>query len=237
LRFDAVGRFGGAAGGNTAANSVDPANKKFYSSHADVESTLGPALKARFPETTKWTAGQPKYPCAGYCTAMKANHHASSSSVDTYLLSRLQPRLLVVSSGIKARFHNHPTQQVIDRATVGQTATWGVKDAPNTTVPNSVDRIYLTEVANRVKNVAFTVNLRDRCRIVGDVVLRPVDETVKAVQDSTAPGSTLTVQVYGSGDQTTLHDPNTTLRSTVAKNSPASASGYPIGPWTHSDTH
>jgi beta-lactamase superfamily II metal-dependent hydrolase len=228
---------GGPPGGNTAATSVAAGTKKYYSSHADVESTLGPALKAFFPKTTKWKASEPKYPCAGYCTVMKANHHASSSSVDTYLLSTLQPRVLVVSSGIKTRFHDHPTQQVIDRATVGQSATWGVKDTPNTTVPNSIDRIYLTEVAAKVKNAAFGVDLRDRCRIVGDVVIRPVDETVKAVQDSTAPGQTLTVQVYGYGDQTTMKDPDTTLRPTVAKNSPANANGYVIGPWTHSDTH
>lgn len=227
---------GGATGGNTTANSVDASTRKYYSTHADVESTLGPALKAYFPKTTTWKANEPKYPCAGYCTVMKANHHGSSSSVDTYLLSTLRPLLLVVSSGIKARFHKHPTQQVIDRASREQTAAWAVKDS-TATVDNSIDRIYLTEVAQKVKGTAFGVDLRGRGRIVGDIVVRPVDETIQQVQASTKPGEKLDVQVYGTGAQTALADTQTTLRATEPLNNPASPQGYPIGPWIHSDTH
>ena len=231
---------GGAAGGNFGTNAVVAGAKKFFSSaHADVESTLGPGLEALFPATTKWLANRPKFVTAGYCTVVKANHHGSSSSMDVHLFGTLQPLLLLISSGVKSRFHNHPTQQVMNRATKTQTANWGLraagkKKADSVMVDNSIGQIYVTEVGKKVKNAAFGVNLYT-ARIMGDIVVRPVDETISAIQGATARGEELTVQVYGTGAASGMTDPNTTLRPTVVQNKAGSI--YPVGPYTHSDTH
>lgn len=230
---------GGPAGGNTGTNAMDTAAKKYYSTHADVETTLGPALQAFFPATGAWQAGQAKFRCAGYCTVMKANHHGSSSSVDVYTLATLQPSIVVISSGVKTRFHRHPTQQVIDRISAGATPSWAARPIagwpyPLANVANTVQQVYLTEVADQVRGQTFPVNLRGG-RIVGDIILRPIDETIQAVQAATAPGTQLSVQVYGTGDQTVLLDPRSRLRPTEARN--AAGSMYPIGPWLHSDLH
>jgi beta-lactamase superfamily II metal-dependent hydrolase len=114
-------------GGNFGANAADTGSKKFFSQHADVETTLGPALEAYFPKTAIWVKGQPKFTADGYCTVFKANHHGSSSSVDVHLLATVQPLVFVGSSGVKARFHNHPTQAVMNRITKAQTAQWGTR--------------------------------------------------------------------------------------------------------------
>jgi hypothetical protein len=228
---------GGPAGGNTGSNAVDTGNKKFFSQHADVESELGRALEIRFPASTQWKPGEPKFVTAGYCTVMKADHHGSSSSVDVYFLATLRPCVLLISSGVKARFHRHPTQQVIDRATAGQTARWQPRPVNGTspgTVANTIQRVYVTEVAKKVRNTTFSVNLRD-APIMGDIVVRPVDETVRAVQNANARGTPLTVQVYGSGIRTEIADPRTELRDTAPQNPRPRT--YPITPIEHSDTH
>ena len=228
-----IGGNGKNGGGNFGTNGMDTAGKKFFSGHADVESKLGPALEAFFPGTTAWKAGQPKYPNAGYCTAVKANHHGSSSSVDVYSLATMRPCVAVISSGVKARFHRHPTQQVMDR--MSNTPRWPLRGKTRTTTtPNTIVQVYLTEVAAQVKGKVFPVDLRGG-RIVGDIILRPVDESVAAVQASTAAGTPLRVQVYGTGAQTGLADPTSVLRPTVARN--AARANYPIGPWIHQDTH
>jgi beta-lactamase superfamily II metal-dependent hydrolase len=229
------------AGGNFGDNSMDSASKKSYSVHADVETTLGPALEAYFPATpTKnYATGKPKFTCPGYCTVMKANHHGSSSSVDVHLLGTLRPLLLLISAGVKTRFHNHPTQQVLNRADAGETLQWGLraagkKKADTVKVDNTIEQIYVTEVAAKVRSTKFTVDVYN-ARIMGDIVVRPVDETVVAVQNATQPGTQLTVQVYGVGELSILKDKTSALRPTVAKN--AAGSTYPIGPFEHSDTH
>src|ERR1022692_2791132 len=227
-------------GGNFGGNAVATGTKKFFSSaHADVETTLGLGLEVLFPATAKWLANQPKFVNPGYATVVKANHHGSSSSLDVHLLGTLQPLLLLISSGVKSRFHNHPTQQVMNRATKAQTATWGLHKtlkrlADSVKVPNSIAQIYVTEVGNTVKNVTFRANLYT-AKIMGDIVVRPVDETISAIQAATAKGQKLTVQVYGTGDLSKMTDPGTTLRDTVTPNVPVSI--YPLGPFTHSDTH
>jgi hypothetical protein len=85
-----------------------------------------------------------------------------------------------------------------------------------------------------VKNKAFGVSIYG-AKIMGDTVIRPVDETIAAIQDATASGTSLTVQVYGIGVQTDLADPASTLRPPATVN--AATAIYPIGPFTHSDTH
>jgi beta-lactamase superfamily II metal-dependent hydrolase len=231
---------GGPDGGNTGANAAAVGTKKFFSQHADVETDLGRALEAYFPKTVSWDVDEPKYPTAGYASVLKANHHGSSSSVDVYLLATLQPMMYVGSSGVKARFHNHPTQAVMNRINYTATPTWGLRPVGTPpvspgTVGNSISGTYLTEVAAKVKNKAFTVDVREGV-ILGDIVVRPVDETISAIQNAIAPGQELRVQVYGVGVQTTLADPDTTLRPTAAVSTGATDI-YPIGPFEESDTH
>jgi beta-lactamase superfamily II metal-dependent hydrolase len=228
-----------AAGGNFDANAVDPSTKKSFSTHGDVESVLGPALEAYFPKTTTWVKGQPKFPADGHATVFKANHHGSSSSIDVHFLATVQPIVFVGSSGVKARFHRHPTQEVMNRITYDQTDEWGRRAAGTVLadavkVDNTIAGIYLTEVAEKVKNKAFGVDIYD-AEIMGDTVIRPVDETISALQDATAPGQELTVQVYGVGVLTDLSDPDTILRPPTSPNPATNI--YPIGPITHSRTY
>jgi hypothetical protein len=229
---------GGPAGGNHGDNAADVGTKKFFSQHADVESTLGPALEAFFPQTAKWAKGKPKWTADGYCTVLKANHHGSSSSVDVHLLATVQPAVFAVSSGVKARFHGHPTQAVMNRVDSTETGEWGRRAAGKTKadavkVDNTIVKTFITEVGQKVKNKAFPVDVREAL-ILGDMIIRPVDETVNAVQQATTAGTDLDVQVYGIGVQTDLADPNTTLRPTEA----VDATGiYPIGPYLVADEH
>jgi beta-lactamase superfamily II metal-dependent hydrolase len=225
-----------AAGGNTGSNAMNVSNKHSYSMHADVESALGRALEKFFTATTAWTANAPKYPAAGYCTVMKANHHGSSSSVDVYLLGTLRPCVAIVSSGVRSRFHRHPTQEVINRMSSATTARWGLRPAGKTDTANTIKQVYVTEVGDLVKNKAFSVDLRG-AKIIGDIVIRPVDESIHNVHVSTAPGQQVSVQIYGSGDQTTLADPTkNTLRATEGKTGDYKDYAF-IGPFYHTDTH
>lgn len=225
---------GGAAGGNTGNNAADTGGKKFFSQHADVESTLNPVLEANLPATAQAQAGQPKFTVPGYCTVIKANHHASSSSVDVYTLSTTRPRIAVVPTGVKARFHRHPTQEVLNRMSPGQTPQWGVRQgsAVQGPVGNTLAGIYVSEMADHYKNNAFTVDQREAL-IVGDVIVRPVDETVVAIQQATAFGTALRVQVYATGDQTVAIGAGTALRDVDAGNPTAP---YRIGPFMHTCT-
>ncbi len=220
---------GGPAGGNLGDNAAQ-AGKAFFSQHADVETELGPALEAFFPATGTWVAGQPKYPTDGYATVLKANHHGSSSSVDVHLLATVQPLVFVGSSGVKARFHAHPTQAVMNRIDVAMTPQWGRRGPAGYTVPNSIAGTYLTEVAEKVKNKSFDVDIYE-AEIMGDVVIRPYDETISAVQSANAKGPGMTVQVYGTGVMTDLVDPATTLRPVTGPYQPTAI--YPLGPIEH----
>jgi beta-lactamase superfamily II metal-dependent hydrolase len=225
---------GTAAGGNVGVNAVDPNSKAYYSTHADVESRLGPAMRRRFPATAVRIAGQPKYPSAGYCTILKVNHHGSSSSLDVNFLATLRPAVLVISSGLKSRFHRHPTQQVMNRATAARTAQWFVAGSAGAQVANSISGIYVTEIAQRYKGTVFATDIA-HAGVLGDVVVRPVDDTVVAVQASAGAGTVpLSVQVYGTGDQTTVAGATTALRPTAAV---AACAVYPIGPFIHTDQH
>ncbi|MBC8029580.1 MAG: hypothetical protein H7Z16_05665 [Pyrinomonadaceae bacterium] len=229
-----------AAGGNTGSNAMNESKKKAYSVHADVESKLGPALEKFFPATTAWTANEPKYPSAGYSTVMKANHHASSSSVDVYLLATLRPCVAIVSSGVKSRFHHHPTQEVINRMNKTATPKWGLRPKGTSKTDNTIQQVYVTEVAAvgfKVKNKPpYSVDLLG-AQILGDIVIRPVDESIKEIQDSTDGGKQLQVQIYGTGAQTLLADaaPTNVLRPMETKTG-AYGPGY-IGPFYHTDTH
>lgn len=228
---------GVAAGGNYGKNAMDPSTKKATSRHADVESTLGPALEAAFPATSVYKKDTPKFTTNGYATVMKANHHGSNSSDDVHLFATLRPAVFLLSSGIKSRFHRHPTQEVLNRADPTTTPKWGCHGTDDTPadsvlIENTIKQIYITEIAGKVKGKAFGVN-KYKARIMGDVIIRPIDETVNAVQQATTKGATLTVQVYGMGQLTELFDPKSEFRPTET----VTDGPYPIGPWEHSDKH
>jgi beta-lactamase superfamily II metal-dependent hydrolase len=235
-----IGGDGGPKGGNTGDNAASTTEKKYYSQHADVESVLGPALERRFPATkpAEREKDKPKFPHAGYCTVMKADHHGSSSSVDVYFLATIRPVVMLISSGLKARFHEHPTQQVINRATAATTKNWQSRPVNNKAVPpvpNSIGGIYITEVVQEYKDESFDVDI-ESAAIVGDIVVRPVDETVVAVQEeATATMQQLVFQVYGTGAQTDLTDEVDRALRPVDFDHPGGM--YPVGPEHYSDQH
>jgi len=230
-----IGGNGLEPGGNEGDNAMDADGKPHTSRHADVETTLGPAIEGFFPATEEWEVGEPKYPSDGYCTVFKANHHASSSSCDVHFMSSIVPDLAIISSGVRSRFHHHPTQEVINRMSDTETPDWGLSGTDKTT-ENTIEQVYVTEVADRVKGKAFATDLRG-AKILGDIVIRPVDETILALQsageEDHVGGVELEVQIYGSGEQTSLADPTTTLRPTEAKNGGYAAYSL-IGPFYHS---
>ncbi len=235
------------AGGNEDRNTMDPDEMNNFSlSHADVESTLGPALEAYFPRTgdDDYEAGKPKVLSPGSCTVAKLSHHGSMSSNDVYMLATLRPQVIVCSSGLRARFHWHPTDQVINRITVAATPEWNVRQAkpgpkPDP-VPNTVGAVYLTEVAEKFvhgkKKQVFEVDLQG-AKIMGSIVVRPIDETVLDVQEATAPkASTLSFQVYGNGQRTDLGKAGAGYK--VRDAVPLATSGYyPIEPVQHDLQH
>ncbi|MDI2124826.1 hypothetical protein [Yinghuangia seranimata] len=246
---------GGAAGGNFLDCAVDTSKKKSYSQHANVETDLGEALEASFPKTKlvpdTVTPTDPKAPKApkrliyppgepiflhnGYATVMKANHHASSSSCDIHLFGTLRPLLFIVNSGVKSRPHGHPTKETINRATASHTAKWQLRDG-TTMVDNTVAQVYVTECAETYHGGEFDTDLYDG-KIIGDIVVRPVDGTVTACQDAIESGTKLRVQVYGTGKQTARFSNRNALRDLDARDVNASGSTYPMGPWEHEDTH
>jgi len=68
---------------------------------------------------------------------------------------------------------------------------------------------------------------------VGDMIVRPVDESVVAIQQAAAFGTALRVQVYATGDQTGVDGDQTALRD-VDRGTPTAP--YPIGPFMHTCT-
>ncbi|WP_018638736.1 ComEC/Rec2 family competence protein [Parafrankia elaeagni] len=253
FRFYAAGDIAGngaEAGGNTGANKAAVAHGATkMSSHGDVETVLGPAVKARFPRTLTATANAAKFPVAGQVTVMKASHHGSMSSNDVFMISALRPSIAVISSGVKRRFHAHPTQAVLNRLAKSQTPRWGVYLPPAPPAPpppapplppvdNTVQAIYVTEIASKAKMsgqkkvTAFNLDLRG-AKIVGDIVVRPTDESVLAVQAASKFGTKLVVQVYGTGAQTAL----TTAKAALRPTETVGTTQYPIGPDLWEITH
>ena len=236
-----IGGDGSEGGGNFLNNDKDtqliPTDAvKSPTAHADLETPVERALRAYFPATEEWQRGQPKFPCDGYATVMKADHHGSKSSNDVFLFGTLQPMLLLISCGFRTLFHRHPTQHVLNRASATATPDW---ETPDDDTPNSIKQVYITEVADTVvtsanKHIAFggSLNLHG-ARIVGDIVVRPVSESLLAIQSAEAPGTALEVQVYGTNASTDLSGTATTLMAPHAAGAPP----YPIGPFYHSDVH
>jgi hypothetical protein len=243
------------AGGGKGAKKLAAASK--MSDHADIESLLGPALEAAFPRTVippvpvPVPAGLPapaavpfpKCPNDGQVTVMKASHHGSRSSNDVHLLATLRPAVAVVSAGVKQSFYAHPTQEVMHRLDRTQNKKWEVRPAPGSAPPatpattdNTVQGVYVTEVAEKARTVQqkkvtpFKADLYGAA-IVGDIVVRPTDESVSAVQKAAGFGTDLVVRVHGTGAQSAIDPKHGKLRDTRAKN--ASTADYPIGHFDH----
>jgi beta-lactamase superfamily II metal-dependent hydrolase len=219
---------GGEAGGNKGANAIDPATKRFFSLHADVESVLNPVLTQNLPRSEVAQAGHPKFQAAGQCMVLKANHHASSSSVDVYTLSTTRPSIAVIPAGVRSRFHRHPTQNVLNRMSNVLTPEWECRDG--TSVANTLSGIYLSEVAKTYKGKSFDVEGGTDAYIMGDVIVRPLDQSVVEMQGSTDFETPLRVQVYGTGEQTAVEDGRTELRPVSTQ---MARQYYPIGPIDH----
>ncbi|MFI1380544.1 hypothetical protein [Embleya sp. NPDC020886] len=231
---------GGPAGGNRgnndkAAQLLPNDALKSFTAHADVESPVGDALVRFFPMPHKRRPGKDKAASAGYATVMKANHHGSKSSNDVRLLASVQPMLFLISSGFRSLFHHHPTQHVINRTNDRVTPQW--VDLTGARITNSIVQTYVTECADVVvtskgSTKRFGVNLHD-APIMGDIVVRPVDESVLALRAADYNDyPDLVVQVYGTGTLTNLDRTRTTLRPTEPRNS-APGDIYPIGPFVH----
>ncbi|GAB1817905.1 ComEC/Rec2 family competence protein [Herbidospora sp. RD11066] len=237
---------GRAAGGNVSTNAMpDPPkgkgakykgkkkNKKIGSSHShgDVEKVLGPAMQENFPATkllTGYVRGADKFPHAGHCTVMKASHHASASSVDTYFLSEVRPYVIAISCGFRARAHDHPTQQVLDRIDNVKTARWGLRGTTRE-IDNTVEGLYLTEVVKKRRTRDYTTNVRSG-KLLGDIVIRPTDESIVALRTTTETGKRVKVQVYGTTERTDTTDTENELFPNTAGSGDAN---YPIGPFYH----
>ena len=148
---------GGPAGGNHGNNDKATAllagdSKKSFTAHADIESPVTGALSQFFAgKIHSWAPlpGQPKFPHPGYATVMKANHHGSKTSNDVYLLASVRPRLFLISSGFRTRFHHHPTQHVNNRTSSHVTPEW--QDPSGRLVRNSIEQVYVTECADIVE--------------------------------------------------------------------------------------
>jgi hypothetical protein len=232
---------GMAAGGNVGNQAMpDPKQGKaksgkkkraklgFSYTHADVESLLGPAMELALPKADAWVAGKDWYPNAGHCTVMKASHHASASSVDVYFLATVRPRVVAISSGIKKKHHGHPTQEVLNRLDDLQSEKWKVRGSV-AEVANTVEGIYVTEMAKKVSGITITTDVHE-AKLLGDVVIRPVDESIVAVRAATTP-TPLRIHVYGTGDKTILVDTDNLLRA--GEPVTAGAAAYRVGPYHH----
>jgi glyoxylase-like metal-dependent hydrolase (beta-lactamase superfamily II) len=173
----------------------------------------------------------PKFKVDGHCTVLKANHHGSSSSVDVHTLFTTRPCIAVIPVGIKSRFHNHPTQEVLNRMDSDKTKKWCWCDDQSVvgnTVDNTLQGIYLTELAAQYKKREFKVVLPKAAVVMGDVIVRPTDKSVQEIQKARQFGVKLVVQVYGTGAQTDTDPPRTKLRPVTKKDGT-----YPIGPFVH----
>ncbi|MFI6318736.1 ComEC/Rec2 family competence protein [Nonomuraea sp. NPDC050556] len=233
---------GRADGGNELTNAMpDPPkgkaakykgkkkNKKIGSSHShgDVEKVLGPAMVQNF-EATPLKSGADRFPHAGHCTVMKASHHASASSVDTFFLSEIRPYVVVISCGFRARAHDHPTQQVLDRIDKVKTPKWGLRGT-TTKIDNTVEALYLTEVVKKRKTRTYTTNVWSG-KLLGDIVIRPTDDSIVALRTTTDADERVRVQVYGTADETDTTDTENKLFPMTAGSGDAN---YPIGPFYH----
>lgn len=232
---------GGTVGGNTDPKAIMGTGSSHASTqHGDVESVLAPRMPLMLPAQTAWTAGVDRHGPAGHCQVMKASHHASASSVDTFFLATVKPNIVLMSTGTKIKHHGHPTPQVMFRCDVDDNPTWNVKGGGTT--PNTIDTVYVTEITDtypvtskktkKKKAVTFDMEVTDDTKLIGDIVLRPTDESIVQMRAATTK-ETLEIQVYGSGVKTKFLTTHSSVRDHEDSNAPGPNQYYVIGPYTH----
>lgn len=231
LGGDAGGN-GGDEGGNFGVNQ-DSRDKQFWSSHGDLETYLRTAVQNVYPKDPKRSKT-----VEGHICCFKAHHHGSASSNDVFFMGTIQPCLFLCSCGTRIKFHGHPAQEAINRTDKGKSVQWPTPTSDKGLVlANSIQATYFTEMAVDGVYGWGGVKKRDYDRdfpngkILGDVVVRPFGQVTPANADGT---NTISIQVYGSGEQA-AHDGEKTLRDV---NSTKTLPNYPVGPWEHScDKH
>ena len=180
--------------------------------YADIESCLAPALREVLPAVPTPAKGV-RVQSAGHCCSLKLNHHGSKFSNDSALLEVLQPRLGIISSGVRQNFFFHPAPEVIQRLKA---------------VPSLAGGVFATELASRGKSgrqrarnydpdPATPPNGTRVVKVVGSTVIRPFDGDLADLGNPTAVDPKLRIQVYGDCQQTPLfNNPDFALRATDA---------------------
>lgn len=228
---------GGTDGGNeTKGIKIKPTGKKAALNasftHGDVEKYLFPAMADRMKAQPAYKKGQDWFPNAGHCTVIKASHHASSSSVDTYFLATARPRIVLMSTGIRRKHHGHPTPEVMFRCDPQNNPKWLLPGGKGAKTDNTVKAIYVTEVTDKNQGKTFTMAVTQDTRLLGDIVLRPVDSSIVNVRAAKAK-TPLKVQVYGTGDRSDLSKVPKMAKSSLRPCAPFNSKPVPyrIGPF------
>lgn len=226
-----IGGSGQEDGGNFDSKK-DVRKKMHFSSHPDIETTLRDILKRNYKaDPVRVNTSD------GHMCCFKANHHGSSSSNDTYFLETMQPKVVVTSCGIKEQFHGHATQEFFNRVDNTNSAQyspkWSVPPKAASQVDNTVDAYYITEIAQNgkyswggQKNNNFQRTF-PKGKILGNIIVRPYFEDIKAVEDGIE--NEISIQVYGTGEMSEPYPGDKPLRS----KDPTTKGSYLVGPWIH----
>lgn len=214
---------GDERGGNRGINRISQ-ELPLFSQHPDVETELRDLLKLFYPKERNSDCS-----CDGHMCGWKVSHHGSATSNDVYTLGMMQPKIAVISSGVKARFHHHPSQECLNRLDAAISATWedyNSNTKKTSIVPNTIENYYITEMAadNGSENFVRTF---PNGKILGDIIVRPDIKTTK----ETAQG--VEMQVFGSGVQSGINTGKWKLRETYKDAQKSSPDYYPIGPFYH----
>lgn len=222
--------------GGDLAGHVD--SKKVSSSHPDSETHLAGTLKEYFPQSTTFSANAHKFIYDGYCTGFKASHHASSSSNTELMLCAMRPLFVAVSSGFYMKYYAHPSIDNIKIFDKSKTANWN--DKTMTAVANTIDKYFVTEIADRNRDKPTGLEVYNNGRIIGSIIVRPTDESVKNIYVASTAGQELCVQVYGTGEFTDNKLVANYKSNLIAAHKEADIPDrhkYPIGFYDLKDTH
>ncbi|KSB89110.1 hypothetical protein AS593_04235 [Caulobacter vibrioides] len=191
---------------------------------ADVEGKLATVLPTMLPLIPNYRATT----APSHCCSTKLSHHGSRHSNTDQLLRVLQPKVALASTGFRQYFHGHPTAENINRMKPG--ATWAGQNP--TAMGTTLSHILATEIASVGKGKAFDPDTGLNVKVMGDIVLRPVDETVRPRLTTTGTwDSRVTLQIYGSGDFSWVDPSDSRYALRAGEPTPtAGAPGFPIYP-------
>jgi beta-lactamase superfamily II metal-dependent hydrolase len=208
--------------------------------YSDIEGVLGPRMATNWVMPAVTTGvNNAKFASAGHCCSFKLNHHGTKYANDEQFLATLQPRLVVVSAGVKLYFHGHPTKETFTRLMAPKWRKLDGTEVNNSIAPkvnNLTGAVVATEVAcNGRKGKPFNPD-GNKIAVLGDIVIRPIDEDIDDAQKAlftgqvrrgTVPGG-IRIQVYGNREQTPL--PNGSVYALRAPVIAASGGNYPTNP-------